>query len=196
MARKLIDEISEPDFVSWNALISGYCFNGLDNEALGVVKEIQGMDIKPNASTLASLIPNERFFEGFEMFREMLQADVQPNSVSFVSTIPSSLMSMYAKLGDMSLAKFLFNQMPNKMLLSWNVMISGYLNDGLWDESMVAFREMQLEGFSPDAVSIVSIISACFNLDDILLGESAHAFVVRRSFETNITVSNTLRILL
>ncbi|XVF17698.1 hypothetical protein REPUB_Repub10bG0146200 [Reevesia pubescens] len=292
IARKLIDDISEPDLVSWNALVSGYCFNGLDKEAFRVFREIQGMDIKPNVSTLASIIPvctrlgyfgigkslhgfavkcgyfmndslvpafismykseedlssarklfdfavernvsvwnamingytqNERFFEGFEMFREMLRADVQPNSVTFVSTIPScencfnnwygrslhgcvikhglgnqvsvltALVSMYAKLGDTSLAEFLFNQMPNKTLLSWNVMISGYVNNGLWNESLVAFREMQLEGFSPDAVSIVSILSACSKLGDILLGESAHAFVLRRSFETNINVSNAL----
>ncbi|XWS45279.1 hypothetical protein CRYUN_Cryun15aG0123000 [Craigia yunnanensis] len=292
IARKVIDGISEPDLVSWNALISGYCFNGLDKEALGLFREIQGMDIRPNVSTLASIIPvcarcryfgigkslhgfavkcgfflndflvpafismyksevdlssarqlfdfavernvsvwnamingythNGRFFEGFEMFREMLRADVQPNSVTFVSTIPScenyfhiwngislhgcvikyglgnqvsvltALVSMYAKLGDISLAEFLFNQMPNKTLLSWNVVISGYVNNGLWDESLVAFREMQLKGFSPDAVSIVSILSACSNQGDILLGESAHAFVVRRGFETNINVSNAL----
>ncbi|KAK6258520.1 Pentatricopeptide repeat - like 10 [Theobroma cacao] len=292
IARKLIDGISEPDLVAWNALLSGYCFNGLDKEALGVFMEIQGMYIKPNVSTLASIIPvctrleysalgrslhgfavkcgyflddflvpafismyksevdlssarklfdfavdrnvcvwnamihgymrNERFFEGFEMFREMLRADVRPNSVTFVCTIPScennfniwyggslhgcgikhglgnqvsvltALVSMYAKLGEINLAEFLFNQMPNKKLLSWNVMISGYVNNGLWIESLVAFQEMHLEGFSPDAVSIVSILSACSNLGGILLGKSAHAFVVRRSFETNINVSNAL----
>lgn len=292
IARKLIDGISEPDLVSWNALLSGYCFNGLDKEALEVFREIQGMGIKPNVSTLASIIPvctrcryfgcgkslhgfavksgyfsndflvpafismyqsvvdlssarqlfdhalernvsvwnamingytqNERFFEGFEMFRKMLRADVQPNSVTFVSTIPScedyfniwycvsihgcvvkyglgnqasvltALMSMYAKLGDLSSAEFLFNQMPNKTLLSWNVMISGYVNNVLWHESLVAFREMQLEGFSSDPVSIVSILSACCSQGDVLLGKSAHAFVVRRSFDTNINVSNAL----
>ncbi|XVE82789.1 hypothetical protein DITRI_Ditri16bG0033700 [Diplodiscus trichospermus] len=292
IARKLIDGISEPDLVSWNALVSGYCFNGLDKEALGVFWEIRGMDIKPNMSTLASIIPactrcryfgmgkclhgfavkcgyflsdflvpafismyksevdlssarqlfdsavernvsvwnaminsytqNERFFQGFEMFREIIRANVQPTSVTFVSIIPScenyfniwygvslhgcvikyglenqasvltALVSMYAKHGNIILAEFLFNQMPNKRLLSWNVMISGYVNNGLWNESLVAFHEMQLEGFSPDAVSIVSILSACSNQGDILLGESAHAFVVRRSFETNINASNAL----
>ncbi|XVF59424.1 hypothetical protein PTKIN_Ptkin07bG0274900 [Pterospermum kingtungense] len=292
IARKLIDGISEPDLVSWNALVSGYCFNGLDKEALEVFREIKGMGIKPNVSTLASIIPlctrcrcfgsgrslhgfavkcgyflndflvpafismyqsemdlssarqlfdyaggrnvsvwnamingytqNERFFEGFKMFREMLRADVQPNSIAFVSTIPScedyfniwycvslhgcaikyglgnqvsvstALMSMYAKLGAISAAEFLFNQKPNKTLLSWNVMISGYVNNALWDESLVAFREMQCEGFSPDAVSIVSVLSSCSSQGDILLGESTHAFVVRRSFDANINVSNAI----
>nr|KJB43706.1 hypothetical protein B456_007G212600 [Gossypium raimondii] len=292
IARKLFDRISDPDLVSWNALLSGYCFNGLDKEALGVFGEIQGMNIKPNVSTLASIIPactrlgyfyfgkslhglavkcgyffndflvpafismyksevdlssarklfyfavernvsvwnalinsytqNERFFEGFEMFREMLRNDVQPNSVTFVSTVPfcenyfdisyggslhccvikhgfgsqvsvlTALMSTYAKLGEISSSEMLFDQIPNKTQLSWNVLISGYVNNGLPDESLVAFRKMQLEGFSPDAISIVSILSACSNLGDILLGQSIHAFVVRRSFETNINVSNAV----
>ncbi|OMP02025.1 hypothetical protein COLO4_11406 [Corchorus olitorius] len=293
IARKLIDGISEPDLVSWNALLSGYCFSGLDDEAFGVIKEIQRMDMKPNVSTLASIIPvctrlgyfgigkslhgfavkcgyflddflvpafismyksevdlssagklfefavernvcvwnsmingythNERYFEAFEMFREMLRANVQPNSVTFVSTIPScenffniwhgeslhgcvikhglgnqvsvliALVAMYAKFGNISLAEFLFNQMPNKTLLSWKVIISSYGNNGLWDESLSAFNEMQLEGFIPDAVSIVSILSACSNLGDVLLGKSAHGFVVRRNLETNsINVLNAL----
>ncbi|KAK8479904.1 hypothetical protein V6N13_072268 [Hibiscus sabdariffa] len=291
-ARKLFDKTPEPDLVSWNALVSGYCFNGLDKEALRVFREIQGMSIKPNVSTMASIIPacnrlgyfcfgkslhgfavkcgyfldgflvpafismyksevdlssarklfdfavernvavwnalincymqNERFLEGFEMFREMLRNEVQPNSVTFVSIIPScenyfdicyggslhccvikhgfgsqvsvltALMSMYAKLGEIRSSEILFDQMPNRTLLSWNVMISGYVNNGLWDESLVAFRDMQLEGFSPDVVSVVSILSACSNLGDISLGESIHAFVFRRSFETNIDVSNAV----
>ncbi|XP_052877227.1 putative pentatricopeptide repeat-containing protein At5g37570 [Gossypium arboreum] len=57
IARKLFDRISDPDLVSWNALLSGYCFNGLDKEALGVLGKIQGMNIKPIVSTLASIIP-------------------------------------------------------------------------------------------------------------------------------------------
>ncbi|KAE8695092.1 ERF109 protein [Hibiscus syriacus] len=165
---------------------------------------------------------NERFFDGFEMFREMLRNEVKPNSVTFVSTVPhcenyfdicyggslhccvikhgfgsqvsvlTALMSMYAKLGEISLSEILFDHMLNKTPLSWNVMISGYVNNGLREESLVAFREMQLEGFSLDVVSIVCILSACSNLGDILLGESIHAFVVRRSFETNIDVSNAV----
>ncbi|XP_059644434.1 pentatricopeptide repeat-containing protein At5g39350-like [Cornus florida] len=292
IARSLLDRISQPDLVSWNALISGYSSNGFNQEAFEVFQEIRVMGLKPNVSTLASIIPiftrlekfdigksvhgfalksgyfedetltpalislyagggdlsvarnmfdcllkknvaiwnaiisaytqNQKSNEAFEMFRQMLQVDLQPNAVTFVSIIPScenfgiilyceslhahvikdgldgqlavvtALMSMYAKLGSMNSTKFLFDQMPQRNLLSWNSIISGYVHNGLWDTSLDAFREMQFEGFNPDAISIICILSTCCELEAILLGKSAHAFSLKKGFGLNVNVSNAL----
>ncbi|KDP31926.1 hypothetical protein JCGZ_12387 [Jatropha curcas] len=291
-ARVLIDRIPQPDLVSWNALVSGYSFNGCDHEALAVFKHMVLSGLKPNLSTLASVIPictrlgcldigrcfhgfaiksgylvndflvpalismyasdvhlsaaktlfdllqekdvavwnsmiaaymqKQLPFEAFNIFQEMHYAGVQSDSVTFVSIISScefvgsisfgesfhacvikhgsenhisvlaALVSMYAKLGDISKAEFLFERMPNRNLLSWNVMVSGYVHNGLWDASLAAFCEMQLCGFIPDVVSITSVLSACSKLEAILLGKSAHAFSIRMGINSSLIVSNAL----
>ncbi|CAK7337665.1 unnamed protein product [Dovyalis caffra] len=291
-ARILIDRSPQPDLVSLNALISCYSLHAIDEEVFGVFKLIFLVGLKPNLSTLASVIPvctrlgcldtgkslhgfaiksgvlaNEFLvpalismyardaclssarnmfedvkkknvvvwnamisaytqknmaFEAYEMFQEMLRADVQPNSITFVSVIPScevagiiwygesfhawvikqclenqvsvltALVSMYAKLGEMDKAEHLFDRMSNRSLLSWNVMVSGYVCNGLWDTSLAAFCEMQLGGFRPDAVSVVSVLSACSKLEAVLLGKSAHAFSIRKGIDSNPNLSNAL----
>ncbi|KAA8531700.1 hypothetical protein F0562_006583 [Nyssa sinensis] len=291
-ARLLLDRISQPDLVPWNALISGYSLNGLNQDAFEVLLEICEKGLKPNVSTLASIIPictrsgnldigkslhsfalksgflmdeslapalislyagcgdlsvarttfdclqkknvtvwnamisaytqNQKSSDAFKLFRRLLQDDEQPNAVTFVSIIPScenfggswcgeslhacvikeglenqlsvvtALLSMYAKLGDLDSARFLFDQMAQRNLLSWNSMISGYVHNGLWDASLDAFREMQFEGINPDAVSVTCILSACAELGAILLGKSAHGYSLKRGFDMNLTVSNAL----
>lgn len=291
-AHALVDRISQPDLVPLNALISGYTLNGFVWEAFEVFRKVYLMDLKPNLSTLASIIPvctrlewfeigkslhglavksgyflndflvpalismyagdtdicsarslfdsapqktvavwnaiisactqMQKPVEAFQLFRHMLHNDVQPNLVTFVSIIPScekynsksygeslhasaithgsesqpsvqtALLSMYAKLGDVDSAKSIFSQIPNKNRLAWNSMVSGYVYNGLWELSLDLFCEMQFAGFDPDAVSIVSIVSACSKLEAILLGKSVHAFSLRRGFESNLNVSNAI----
>ncbi|RVW55399.1 Pentatricopeptide repeat-containing protein, mitochondrial [Vitis vinifera] len=291
-ARLVLDKISQPDLVTWNALISGYSLNGFDKEVFEVLRQILEMGLKPNVSTFASIIPlctrmkcldigksihgfvvksgfssdefltpalismyagggnlfiardlfdsaaeknvviwnsmisayaqNQKSSEAFKMFQQMLKANMQPNVVTFVSIIPccensanfwygkslhahvmkyrldsqlsvaTALLSMYAKLGDLNSADFIFYQMPRRNLLSWNSMISGYGHNGLWEASMDAFCDMQFEGFDPDAISIVNILSACSKLEAILLGKAAHAFSFRKEFDSILNISNAL----
>ncbi|GMY11760.1 pentatricopeptide repeat-containing protein At5g39350-like [Fagus crenata] len=190
-ARTFFDSILEKNVTVWNAMISAYT-------------------------------QRQNTFKAFEMFQQMIRAGLQPNLVTFVSIIPScenfnsvwfgeslhgcaikhgsedqlpvltALLSMYSKLGDVNSAYFLFDQMPNRNLLSWNSMVSGYVHNGQWDASLATFREMQFARCNPDAVSIVSILSACSKLQAVLLGKSAHAVSVRKQLASNIKVTNSL----
>ncbi|KAL2522813.1 Pentatricopeptide repeat-containing protein [Forsythia ovata] len=290
-ARELIDRISQPDLVAWNALISGYSFNGFDRGVFEVFRDIRNMDLKPNVSTLASVIPvclrfgvhigyslhgfafkcgystNESLVPAFismygncgdllaarnifdslttknvaiwnamisaysrnlksdiavELFQRMLLDGTQPNMVTFVSVIPTcenhgsilhlesfhacvikfgfekyisvvtSLLSVYAKLQDVDSAEYLFNNTTGRNLLSWNSMVSAYVSNGLWDASLIAFRQMQMAGFDPDAISIISILSLCSEKGAVLLGKSAHAFSLKQGIDVNLNASNAL----
>lgn len=291
-ARMVFDQIPRPDVVSWNALISGFSLNGLTEEAFDAFRQIFTASLKPNASTLASVVPlcghvgclgicqslhaysvksgalvdesltpafislyasfgdlsiavdlfesscgnnvvtwnaivsayaqNQKSSEACLKFRQMLRAGLRPNMVSFVSVVSScedtysvqfgeslhtcvikngfdnelsvvtGLLSMYAKLGDIKSAKLLFYQMPERNLVTWNSMISGYVRNGLLEACLAAFCEMQFAGFDPNAISVISILSACSKLGSVLLGKSTHAFSLRRGFEANLNVSNAL----
>ena len=52
--------------------------------------------------------------------------------------------------------------------------------------SLATFREIQLARCNPDAVSIVSVLSAGSKLQAILLGKSTHAFSVRKQLASDL----------
>lgn len=292
-ARFVLDRISEPDVVAWNALISGCSFNGFDVEVLQLFREMCARGLKPNVSTLASIIPvcsrfetsdvgkslhgfavkfgidmeesllpalismyanwgdmfiarslfdcskhkniviwnsmisaytkNQKSDSAFELFCKLLQlGGMQPNIVTFVSILPScensgsfyhcqslhayvvkfglenqqsvatALLSVYAKHGNINSAEFLFNCMLQRNLMSWNSMVSAYVGNGLPCACLDTFRQMQFAGFNPDAISIVSVLSACSKLDAFLLGKSAHAFSLKNGIDLKLNVSNAL----
>lgn len=102
------------------------------------------------------------------------------------------LVSMYAKLGELDAARYLFNSVSEKSLLLWNSMISGYLLDGLWHKSLDIFIDMIASGVMPDAISIISVISACSISQDLRSGDSTHAYIIRNGFDSDVNVMNGL----
>ncbi|KAJ6413022.1 hypothetical protein OIU84_005940 [Salix udensis] len=149
------------------------------SSAINMFEGVKRKNVAVCNAMISAYTQKHMAFEAYETFRQMLHAGVLPNTITFVSIIPS------CEVGGGIL-------ISNRNLLLWNVMVSAYVRNSLWDTSLAGFCEMQLGGFSPDAVSIVSILSACSNLEAVLLGKCAHAFSIRKGIDSNPNVSNAL----
>ncbi|CAM0943074.1 unnamed protein product [Alopecurus aequalis] len=73
----------------------------------------------------------------------------------------STMVSGYARSGEVKKARELFNQMPKKDLVAWTSLISGYVQAGRCSEALVLFEEMEEAGFEADEVTVVTLLSAC-----------------------------------
>ncbi|CAN1190870.1 Pentatricopeptide repeat-containing protein At1g18485 [Linum perenne] len=172
----------------WNAVISAYTRREMPEQALEVFQEMLRGDVKPDLITFVSIIPES------SSYGESLHGFIIKHGLEGKVPVTTALVSMYGKLGDISKAELLFSSMPYRNLLSWNVMVSGYIRNGLWSESLAAFHGMQLSGgLSPDAASIVGILTSCSKTEALLLGKSAHGFSIRKGIiNSRINVSNAL----
>ncbi|KAI9166044.1 hypothetical protein LWI28_025239 [Acer negundo] len=189
--RKLFDSVLKKNATVWNAMISAYTHRKKSFEAFELLRRMLRAETKPDLVTFVSIIPLCEDYSSIP-YGESLHACVTKHGLGTLISILTALLSMYAKLGDVEAAKFLFDQIPNRNLLAWNAMVSGYVHNRLWNASLALFYEMQLAGFNPDAISIISILSACSKLEVILFGKSAHAFSLRKSIDSNLDVSNAL----
>ncbi|KAJ7527669.1 hypothetical protein O6H91_16G065400 [Diphasiastrum complanatum] len=68
---------------------------------------------------------------------------------------------MYAKCGCTEDARELFDNMSERDVVSWSAMIAGYAQNGLAQEALALFEQMQREGMKPDEVTYISVLSAC-----------------------------------
>ncbi|XP_020587512.1 pentatricopeptide repeat-containing protein At2g39620-like [Phalaenopsis equestris] len=177
-ARKVFGEISEPDLVSWNALISGCSLNGFYQEAFELFKEMILSGLKPNGSNFVSLIPIcvklGATVLGFSLHVLALKYGVLAPQASAVS----SLISMYSSFRDLSSALNLFELQEVKDLVSWNSMIAAYSQNGEPDKAFKIFCHMKFEGERPDFVTISSILSSC-HLSSICYIELIHAMAIK-----------------
>ncbi|MED6187879.1 hypothetical protein PIB30_080709 [Stylosanthes scabra] len=90
--------------------------------------------------------------------------------------VRNALVDVYAKCGAVSDARCVFETILDKDVVSWNSIVSGSAQCGCAYEALELFQRMRLESFSPDAVTIVGVLSAYASLGALQFGSSVHAF--------------------
>ena len=118
-----------------------------------------------------------------QVFDEMLERDL----VSWTSMI-----SGYARSGDIEEAELLFGLMPDRDVVSWGAMMTGFVQNGCHEEALLLFREMQMGGVWPGEVAIVGALSSCASLGLRSLGMWIHGFVVRHDIELTVFMGTAL----
>ncbi|KAL3507620.1 hypothetical protein ACH5RR_033002 [Cinchona calisaya] len=142
-------------------------------------------------SMIATCVQNGRFDEGLELFRQMLRDNIGPAEYSFSIIMPacahlttlnlgkqlhayviragydeniyvaSSLVDMYAKCGNIKIARWIFHNMEIQDSVSWTAMIMGYAIHGLARDAILLFEKMQMEGVQSNSVVFVAVLTAC-----------------------------------
>uniref|UniRef100_A0A2P2L1E7 Uncharacterized protein MANES_02G174200 n=1 Tax=Rhizophora mucronata TaxID=61149 RepID=A0A2P2L1E7_RHIMU len=215
-SRKMFDCMPERTVVTWNAMIGGYIRNGdmesasrifgemptrspvTWNEMIGgfaksgdLVKARCMFDQMP--SELRNVVTWTVMVDGYASKGEMAAArplfENMPERNFFVW---SSMISGYCKIGDVKEARDIFDQIPARNLVNWNALISGYTQNGFAEEALEAFRKMQDEGFEPNEVTVVSILSACSQLGLLDVGKDIHLMINNTGIKLNQFVENAL----
>ncbi|EEF40072.1 pentatricopeptide repeat-containing protein, putative [Ricinus communis] len=159
-ARKSFDQMPEKNVVSWNSMISSYVQGGQCREALDLFHEMHSFRVVPNEATLLSVLSACGQIGDLVMGKKIHNYICGTSSMYSV-TLCNSLIDMYAKCGALRIAIDVFNEMPNKNLVSWNVIIGALALHGYGVEAVELFRKMQAAGVWPDEITFMGLLSAC-----------------------------------
>lgn len=77
---------------------------------------------------------------------------------------------MYAKCGSLAEAQEVFDNLLVQNVVSWNAIITGYVEHGFGEEAMHCFQQTQLVGVSPDAITLACSSKACGIIGAIYMG--------------------------
>lgn len=90
---------------------------------------------------------------------------------------------MYGKCGIMDDALQMFDEMPQRNLVSWASTLTAYNHAGLPRRTLSIFAEMwEHDRLQPDHFVIASLVKACARLCDVRRGKQVHAYFVRSPF--------------
>lgn len=106
--------------------------------------------------------------------------------------VKTGLVCLYSKCGDLENAHKLFVDIPDKNVISWTAIISGYIGIGQFREAIDMFRGWLEMGLRPDSFTLVRILSACTHLGDLTRGEWVHRYVVDAGMGMNVFVATAL----
>ncbi|KAJ7529945.1 hypothetical protein O6H91_15G072100 [Diphasiastrum complanatum] len=190
-ARELFNNMSERDVVSWNAMIAGYAQNGLGKEALALYEQMKQEGVQPNNVTFVLLLKACASVAALEQGKQ-LHSDIIKRGFQSDVIVGSTLVDMYAKCGCTEDARELFNNMSERDVALWTVMIAGYAQNGLGKEALALYEQMKQEGVQPDNVTFVLLLKACASLVALEQGKQLHSDIIKRGFQSDMIVGSTL----
>ncbi|XP_028798305.1 pentatricopeptide repeat-containing protein At4g02750-like [Neltuma alba] len=109
------------------------------------------------------------------------------------SCVPwNMMMKRYIQHDQFHLAKNLFDEMPVKNVVSWNIMLSGFRKNGNIRGLCHSFLQMGRVGVAPDGYTISILLGAVVNTDFDVLVQQIHGRAVHTALNLNMIVGSAL----
>ncbi|XP_051140274.1 pentatricopeptide repeat-containing protein At5g39350 [Andrographis paniculata] len=178
--------------VSWNTMISGCFRNGSAKEALMVFDAMVESDADAiDSVTALSALPACGHLKDLQSGRRIHRL-VESKGITKRIAVQNALIDMYVKCGEMDSARGVFDGMAERDVVTWTSVINGYISVGDTNGALEMFGLMQVEGVTPNEVTLASLTAMCAASRDLNLGKCLHGWTVRREVECDVNVETAL----
>lgn len=168
-ARLLFEKMPIKGCVSYTTMVMGLAQNNCWLEAVGVFKDMRFVGVIPNEVTLASVISAYSHVGGILNCR-MLHALAIKLGLEALNIVATNLVHMYCVCSSLGNARVLFDEIPERNVVTWNVILNGYSKSGLVDLARELFERMPAK----DVVSWGTIIDGYVQVER--LGEALRMY--------------------
>ncbi|XP_058073629.1 pentatricopeptide repeat-containing protein At3g12770-like isoform X1 [Magnolia sinica] len=190
-ARRLFDEMTRRDLVSWNALISGYVGNSQYEDAIALFFRMRKENLEPNSITLVSLLSACAEMLELRLGQEIHCYCLRNGLFDLSVHVGTSLIGFYSRF-DVRVSRWVFDSMVLKNLVSWNAMISGYCNAGEASEALKLFVQMLVIGIAPCSLTMLVLVQSCADLGYLKVGKQVHQFSIKSGLSSDIFIGSAL----
>ncbi|KAJ8649003.1 hypothetical protein MRB53_002026 [Persea americana] len=123
---------------------------------------------------------------------KQIQADVVKNGVYSDIYFQNTLIRFYGSCKEIPDARRVFDGMCFRTVVSWNSIISGYVENSLTNECISLFAQMRGCGFKPDETTMVVLLSACAELGNLNVGKWVYSQVIVKGLVVNLQLGTAL----
>ncbi|KAK3136852.1 hypothetical protein QOZ80_5BG0443570 [Eleusine coracana subsp. coracana] len=164
MARVIFDKMPTKNLITWTIMVSACAQKGLVEEAGRLFTEMKEaaveLDVAAIVSILAACAESGSLALGKRIHRHVRQRNLGRST-----NVCNALMDMFCKCGCVNRADYIFDsEIVEKDTVSWNTIIGGFAMHGHGDKALDLFAQMKQQGFHPDAVTLINVLSACAHM--------------------------------
>ncbi|XP_024541838.1 pentatricopeptide repeat-containing protein At2g39620 [Selaginella moellendorffii] len=182
-AKAVFATLVERNRVSWNAMLAAYAQNGHCEEAVRLYRLMCFEGIKPDATTFVSVLDG---WKGEGEHGTRIHDQVLESGFGSNTTLANALVSMYGSGGRVDDARYVFDGIAEKTVVSWNAMLTAYAQNGRYGKAVDLFWKMDV---APDSVSFVNVLGACMDIEE---GRLVHEYIKASGFPVDVLVSTSL----
>lgn len=199
-ARHVFDKTRKKTIYVWNAIFRALTLAGLGIESLNLYRWMNNNGGPSDRFTytyvLKACVATESLVSLLQKGKE-IHCQILRNGFESHVHIMTTLVDMYARFGWVSYARFVFDKMPVKNVVSWSAMIACFAKNGSPFESLELFRDMMkdTQDSFPNSVTMVSVLQACAALAAVEQGRLIHGYILRRGLDSILPVTSALLIM-
>ncbi|KAI5056071.1 hypothetical protein GOP47_0029592, partial [Adiantum capillus-veneris] len=178
-ARQVLEELPFRDVISWNTLIAGYVEQAKSEQALICFEQMKHEGLSPDAVTFACILKACGSTVALEKGEEIHEEINHQGLLGRDIVLGNALVDMYAKCGALKKAQQVLKSLPVQNIISWNALMSGYVEHCEDEQALSCFAQMQWEGLPPDAVTFSCALKACGSIGAADRGEKLHREIAK-----------------
>ena len=187
-ARQVFDEMPQRNLVSWSAIISGSDQAGQHLMALDLFSKLR---LVPNEYIFASAITACASLVAL-LHGQQVHAQALKFGYASISYVGNSLISMYMKCSQCSDALSVYDSTPQPNSVSFNALITGFVENNLLEKGFEVFKRMHQLGFVLDRFTFVGVLEICIDLNDLIMGMVLHAQTIKRELDSVPLIGNVI----
>ncbi|KAG7016352.1 Pentatricopeptide repeat-containing protein, partial [Cucurbita argyrosperma subsp. argyrosperma] len=191
VARQVFDEMPSRSLVSWSTMIGSLTQNGEENEALGLLLQMQREGTPFSEFTISSVLCACAAKCALSEC-QLLHAFAVKAAMNLNVFVATALLDVYAKCGLMNDAANVFESMSERSVVTWSSMAAGYVQNAMYEEALALFRKAWETGLKHDQFLMSSVICACAGLAAMIEGNQVNALLSKSGFCSNIFVASSL----
>eukprot|EP00250_Pteridium_aquilinum_P019319 c24389_g6_i1 orf=603-2297(+) len=187
----LFKELELQDVLSWTSLITGCADHDQCEQALLYLRQMRSQGFAPDGVTLASSLKACGKIKDIQNGEEV-HAEIVKKGLDKDPFIGNALADMYVKCRSIAEAEVVFDNLPGRDIVSWNTLITGYIEEGLGERVLKCLDQMKGDGICPDDVTYLSCLKICGSMRDVRKGQKIHSEIIMKGFEMDHFIGSSL----
>jgi pentatricopeptide repeat protein len=163
-ARWVFGKMPRKDKVSWSTLMAGFCSEERVSEAVSLLYAMGRAGVKLDQSLCSIVVVACASIglleQGMQIHGKAVESGII-GSGSDALLLNNALIDMYAKCGDLSAARLVFENLPCKDAVSWNSVVCGFAQHGCGREGLSLLERMKRENVEASSITFLCVLSAC-----------------------------------
>lgn len=119
-------------------------------------------------------------------------ATVIKNAAISYLQVSNYLLSLYVKFTNLTLAHQLFDEIPQRDVRSWTILISGFSRTGSHNLALGLFTQMQKERITPNQFTFSSVLKCCGSAKELNMGKTILGWILRKGVFLDTTLQNSI----
>ncbi|KAJ3695343.1 hypothetical protein LUZ60_000720 [Juncus effusus] len=148
-ARKMFDQMPEPNVFTWNAMIRGYTNSNSPFSGLLLFKKMICRGFDPDSYTLSVVMRACAQIAGLKT-GESIHGMVIKLGFDSDMFVMSGFINLYGNCGRIESAREVFDEMPERDIVTWTSILNTYTQTENWEDVCNLFDEMLQQGFEPN----------------------------------------------